>query len=338
MAKRRKVKSEHDAIFTASGGLVSIFFMGVVYVFKLSLQIADVCLKLLWLIFKGFYDIIISLLKKEDKNIVQQPLTIDSPITLESTTSSQTNKTGRGALIELYEDYYPKLIDSLKNISAFDRKISYPLLINPSDEYFTLPFKMMIVGKETHFWQLSEHDGFIKDRGDHSQIVEQLLSNYKTFNLGEHYNRSPFWDFCHKLNVKLNGKGTFIWNNVIKVDEGGTTPSWEVMKASTAFYPILQQEIKILNPDIVVFLTGPKLDAYLLHLFPGLVSNSLNDHVNRLSHPLLPINTYRTHHPNRSRLLKEFDRIIECIYNDIKGIKAVQVNKESNKDIAYIEP
>lgn len=120
----------------------------------------------------------------------------------------------------------------------------------------------MVAGKETHFWKLSEHDGFIKDSGDPSKIVEQLLSNYKSFNLGESYNKLLFWDFCHKLSDKLNGQRSFICNHVIKVDEGGTTPSWDVMKASTAFYPILQEEIKILNPDIVVFLTGSKLDAY----------------------------------------------------------------------------
>lgn len=81
---------------------------------------------------------------------------------------------------------------------------------------------MMVVGKETHSWKLSEHDGFFKDSGDPSKIVEQLLSNYKSFNLGQSYKKSPFWDFCYKLSDKLNGQRSFVWKNVIMVDEGGT--------------------------------------------------------------------------------------------------------------------
>lgn len=91
------------------------------------------------------------------------------------------------------------------------------------------------------------------------------------------------------------------------------------MKASSTFYPILHKEIAILKPDVVIFLTGDKLDKYLTHLFEGLIISNISKDLRKASHPLLPAKTYITHHPKRLRLKGIFNDTIKIIIKDANG-------------------
>ena len=224
-------------------------------------------------------------------------------------------------LDELYKNYYPELIASIKSINAFNRNLSYPLLISPFENYRKSKTKIMFVGKETRYWVLDEQNKFLSENIDQNQVVNKLLLNYKHFNYGEKYKKSPFWQFCHTLYKEITlseDKNGFIWNNLIKVDENGTTPKWDVMKASTAFYKIIQNEIKILKPDVIIFLTGNTLDQYLKYLFPGLEIIPINNELSQVVHTDLPKHSYRTFHPKRHRLMGTFTKVINDIVTEIK--------------------
>ena len=66
--------------------------------------------------------------------------------------------------------------------------------------------------------------------------------------------------------------------------------------------PLLEREIAILAPDVVVFFTGPSYNGLLAATFPEamLEAGSLSraKPVSRVIHPALPAKTFRTYHPN----------------------------------------
>jgi len=227
------------------------------------------------------------------------------------------------ALKPLYDKYYLHILDYLKTKNAFKRTISFPLLIKPFPDYFHAKVKLMIVGKETYSWPASENLKCLRDGIVNPNVVELLLRNYYYFKLGEG-RQSPFWQFCRKLNVKFNKSDkAFIWNNISKVDENRSTPKWDILKALSAndSFPIILNEIELLKPNVIVFLTGSMPESHLKNVFKGLEIAPLTSDVYRMIHPALPYHSYKTNHPKSLRMKGTFNNVIEFIYDDVnKGL------------------
>ena len=88
-------------------------------------------------------------------------------------------------------------------------------------------------------------------------------------------------------------------------------------------FNVLSQELKILNPDICIFLSGPYYDADLQIKLPDLKIESFCDYskneVAKLISKSLPNNSFRTYHPGYgSRYVDWYCEVIENIVNEIK--------------------
>jgi len=221
-----------------------------------------------------------------------------------------------------YDKYYQHIISYLKNNNAFNRNISFPLLLSPFPEYFQSNIKLMIIGKETFSWPASPNLLSLRDGIVNPEIVDLLLRNYAYFELGKG-RQSPFWQFCRQLNRKFNKSDkSFIWNNISKVDENKTTPKWDILKNISANndFPIIIQEIELLKPEIVLFLTGAIPESHLQNIFKGLKMIPLNKDVFRVIHPLLPYCSYKTQHPKSLRIRGTFKQVIDFIATDVKNV------------------
>ena len=66
-------------------------------------------------------------------------------------------------------------------------------------------------------------------------------------------------------------------------------------------YNILEEEIKIINPDIVLFLTGPYYDYYIEKQLKGVEFKTVENYgirqFARVEHEALPKNSFRIYHP-----------------------------------------
>ena len=101
----------------------------------------------------------------------------------------------------------------------------------------------MIVGQQTNGW----HNGYFMDSPDEN-IIENLMAEYRIFNLGENYKQTPFINISNSLFDKLNPGGPkfgYIWTNLIKVDQSGNRPTLEIEEVVYGSFPVITEEIRI---------------------------------------------------------------------------------------------
>jgi ABC-type Fe3+-hydroxamate transport system substrate-binding protein len=56
------------------------------------------------------------------------------------------------------------------------------------------------------------------------------------------------------------------WSNVVKIgkaNDKGLPPDY-ILDATMKEFNVLQEEIKLINPDIIIFLSGPNYDKYII--------------------------------------------------------------------------
>jgi hypothetical protein len=200
--------------------------------------------------------------------------------------------------------------------------VSAPLLINVFDAYERMERKILFVGQETHSWgRMSDHPS-----------VQSLQTKYAAFDLGKsadyfdgkpnRYLRSPFWNFSRAFFCNLNQKNPdvtkktngFLWTNISKFDSNTTTPTVDLQQQNTAGFELLKQEIAIVQPDVVVFLTGRKYDYWLEKLYQPERTFPLDseDLLSQLhsSNGLLPDMTFQTQHPRTLSMQKSYHSVL----------------------------
>lgn len=166
-----------------------------------------------------------------------------------------------------YFDFVEKLKVSVLDIPHENMEnISCPLIPYVFSDYFKAQKKIVFIGKETHGW------GFLKDFLDcgTDDMVQIIRGWYLNFDFGKDIRNkrirfnSAFWRFFHNLYGKINNltpeqawghSRGFVWLNMSRIDESGTTPSNVVLdKTFELSVEILQKELIILQPDIIIIL------------------------------------------------------------------------------------
>jgi hypothetical protein len=222
-------------------------------------------------------------------------------------------------LNSLYQDSWVKL----NAILPKDREISNPLFIQVPDAYETAQLKLIVIGQQTNGW--------VSHLGDpeYTTTPEGLIKCYGTFNLGEKYIKSPFWQASHELQRKLAPSVPpfgFVWSNLFICDQNRRTPEDDVADKLRDL-SILKDELRILQPDVAVFFTGWRLYDYTIKkLFPGIIITPVDGGdgklLSQLSDPalVLPTRSYRTYHPKYLRMQKKM-AVLDWIADKIKNSK-----------------
>lgn len=164
----------------------------------------------------------------------------------------------------------------------------------------------MIIGQQTRGWNCEIED------------FDAQLECYKDFDLGRTYYASPFWNIYHKFEKNILGNEyCSVWGNINKYDLKKDKPYGKYEEEISKLDYLLREEIKILNPDIVIFLCGYTFDERIVSQYNGLelipVKNWKFRELIQFKHKDLPIHTYRTYHPNYLRRSKLENAIIKEI-------------------------
>lgn len=197
-------------------------------------------------------------------------------------------------LFRLYEKYWDDMIGSLK-----DNELGNPLLLNFRDEekYEKADIKIMFLGQETNSWE----------GGLGSKDINELMETYSEF-LEIRYG-GQFWnavrDYVRTIkDMNPNKSVEYVWNNIIKIgkEEGKGVPEQHLVNRQKEVFPVLREEIEIINPNLIIFFTGPYYDQYINKEWDELQFNEVNNSDKRqlaiVNHNLLPEITFRTYHPN----------------------------------------
>ena len=191
----------------------------------------------------------------------------------------------------LYEKWRDRIVGVTKRFP--DEDIEGPFLIDLLPGYQGSRKRLLVFGQETHGWYC--------DYGDFSRQIE----GYRTFNLGESYRPTPFWDFVRRLELAVCGQHyTSAWLNLNRFDMNSGRPTPEVEALISELDPLILDELAILEPQIVVFLTGPNYDSRLQSIFPDvkfLPDAGNSRQFSRIESRFLPKNTFRTYHPGYLR-------------------------------------
>lgn len=191
-------------------------------------------------------------------------------------------------LRDLYSEHWATLVALL----AEKDELSSPLLICPPIDYKAQTHRLMIFGQQTYGWE--------------GENIATGIDAYVNFNFAEGYYNSPFWSFVRSLEDGLNiGRRMSVWNNLNKCDWSKDKPPLEIELKIERTFGVIPREIEILNPDVVIFLTGPRFDDNIKRLFsdarfesvPGFNERQLA----RIVQKKLPPKSFRTYHPNYLR-------------------------------------
>jgi hypothetical protein len=168
------------------------------------------------------------------------------------------------ALRDLYKGDWKNLTESLDKLSSEpdeDNQPSNPLLIQLPDEqtYKSADIRIMVFGQETNNW----HHQFQPD-------LHKSLNWYSSFlEARKHKGKGTFWNsvrrFAQKLEEESNGKSVeLVWNNVFKIGKKTIgKPGDRIRKQEEQHFNVIQKEIEILKPNLVVFFSGPNYDKHL---------------------------------------------------------------------------
>ncbi len=189
-------------------------------------------------------------------------------------------------LNELYTAKWDDVCNALKTVVEDETcrtKPAYPLLLDigwwennvrNEDWYSKADIRVMIFGRETNEWKGTEDDfGVPPSPVFNSEIsmgaVLGVYENfYKSHYVGDKFTFNAnrygtfhygFTKFVTLLNQKYPDKKIgYIWNNLVKIGKavGSGFPGNDIYSIERKHFPVVLEEVKILKPDLIIFLTG----------------------------------------------------------------------------------
>ncbi len=238
-------------------------------------------------------------------------------------------------------------------------KPALPLLIelNGDESYENADLRVMIFGRETNNW--NDPKDFRKDfpYGTYNldlhtseDVVAEIMGRHVEgeddyYGIGDLYhgyffekdengnrlNTTPFTRRADQLIDILRTKMPninieYLWNNVSKIGCGGTDfgkscrkPTAEIREIERQYFNVVADKVKILNPDIIIFLTGFNADSEIKDKF-ALADDAFHPVKNGvfLDRIEIPGVKYaaRTIHPSRQsneNLKQHYDALVDDI-------------------------
>ena len=214
------------------------------------------------------------------------------------------------ALLELYRQEQETFAHVVKSFPHDD--LAGPFLMSPGQNYFEQKSPLLIVGQETNGWTY------------HVQEIEKQMSTYENYNVGINNGTTAFWNVIRRIETILgNAPHSCAWTNLSRFDLYGGKPHGKYQKVISQLDNLVLEEIRIVDPKVCFFFTGPDYDRRLLNIFPGIEMIEIPGwNINQLcllKHPSLPVYTFRSYHPKSLRLRRLESTFIQTVSDFIKG-------------------
>ena len=192
-----------------------------------------------------------------------------------------------------------------------------PFLIVEPKDYYNKDKRVMICGQETQGW------GNEFDNDPEKATIDELFRIYKEFVNDDGGYNSPYWHFIKKLKIECPNVG-FVCNNIVKIGKReGAGCNDSINELALKYFPVIPEEISILKPDLIVFITGPNYDWRIrkaLGEFQILPENQIR-RFNQIvfSNKELPT-SYRCYHPAYQRRIGQVDLVVSRLIDMINKL------------------
>lgn len=233
-------------------------------------------------------------------------------------------------LFNLYAEKWSNLSHTFNFLINDDNATSIPttplMLYVDEDKFENSDIKIMFFGQETNGWIENENCYY----NGNDVGVKYLMDSYNDF----FYNGTcwkhggQFWNgiklFQKKISEKFQNKRIhYTWNNIIKIGkaEGPGRPPLNIYEIERSNFSVIQDELKIIKPDIIIFFTGPYYDRNIADCFGNMDYIALPPYSKRQLSKIniLGIKTsIRTYHPNylwRNNINNYFSAILKNFEN-----------------------
>jgi hypothetical protein len=214
------------------------------------------------------------------------------------------------ALEALYLSHKSKLQDVRSRCETASGDLEGPYLVSPNTAYAAVNQKVVFVGQQTNGWVTTDCD------------VSEQMKSYAAFNLGAAYYSSPFWNVIRKIEERLTGEQyCSVALNLNRWDQGGGTPSPHNLLILAELDFLLLEELRLLSPDVVIFLAGPSYEARVGTLLGGERINILGPAGRQLCEirsPVVNSRVFSTYHPNYLRKSGLEDKVLDAIVTSIR--------------------
>lgn len=257
-------------------------------------------------------------------------------------------------LANLYE---PKWKELKQQLDANGHKVQSPFMLGVALEHNNqggyvdeswwtdADLKVMVFGKEPNEWPVPQiENGTPVQSDDFIELYQRFYSdNYNDgqcfltdsdnhlakntfFSVGFNGIMSGIKDFIIDTTYP-NKRVAYLWNNISKLSAvgGNHSVSKKVHELEKEYFHVIPEEIKILKPDVIIFLTGPGLNNYY-----GYICENFNikgapqplgqyhvDAVAKIDMTEVKL-AYKTYHPAARISKEEKWKYYHAIFDDMK--------------------
>lgn len=195
-----------------------------------------------------------------------------------------------------------------------------PFLLNVPADYTNYQNKIMIFGQETNTWG--------KECGNNSIFSNNIVKSievYENFYLkgGINRYRGPFWNEFKRIKKQISNSenAIFVWNNINKIGRVGKGNIDKINQIQFKYFQVIKEELRILSPNIVIFLTGPDYDIFVKNNIGDFTQKLISDSLFevKFASEFQNIVFFKTYHPNGLYHLGKNRIVIENLIKEIQN-------------------
>ncbi len=207
--------------------------------------------------------------------------------------------------------YAPYLQHVKNEFTSEATHLSLPILMSAKSSYFQGKQKILFITKEIpeSYGKLQETDKLNPD---------YLMESYEKSNLCE-VDESDLFIFMRMVNEKINGTPCegYLWTSISKMSYADSTPPVGIQNRNKQGFDLLKEEIGIVKPDMIFFLTGFSYDEQIQSMYPDIKYETIKDNVAyNLSHPDLPVKSIISLQPKSLNKRSQMDTVFNAIFSE----------------------
>lgn len=203
----------------------------------------------------------------------------------------------------------------LKTLFAAPDALSGVFLPCPAETYYASKPRVLVVGQETRGWRNKTCSLRATNQVRDADVAASMQAAWEFASHGAR--RSKFMQFYRQVSAQVSPgtRDAVVWSNQFCVSFESGSPVrlphaiFHVVKELS--YDLLRAQLDILQPQVVIFTTGPTRDKYLKECFPHYQTVKVFE-PRRLWHfKIGEIHCLRTSHPRWARGTEHLDKAIQ---------------------------